>query len=659
GKVYKVRNAISERIEAMKVLLPNLATNPDLEGRFLREIKTLATLEHPNIAQLRTALRIENQLLMIMEFVDGKSLAQVLQQGPPTLAESVDWVSQVLSALSYAHGMGIIHRDIKPANMMLTPGGLIKLMDFGIAKGAADAKLTMTGQTLGSLSYMSPEQVKAMPLDGRSDIYSLGITFYELVTGKRPFREDSDYALMAAHLQKAPTPPIELDPTLPPTLNEIILMSLAKDPAGRFQTAAAFQNALESVRGSLGPVARPAMPGGVFGLGAGPGLTPDTATVRTTTTPGPPPTALMSGPPAPGSLGTPGGPAWSGASAMMPGVPRPGEGSTMPIAAGTQPGLASGIGAAAPPAPYTPVPTTAGATTAPPQAASFPPTPAGVQPAPTPRSYRGFYMTAGALVAIAVLAIGVTQLPKWYKARAGAGAQAPAQETAAPQQPAPQPAAPAQPSGSGGAPADQGGQAAPAGGQGDQVYGQPNQAGGQPGQPAQPSQAGAAQPAPSEVQPAVESPSAQRPKLVTAPKQSKDAPSEQALRPVRRQKVMGSQQPRPPGFFAPATPPPAEATEAPAAPAPGKAAKMKELHRRLGDMSVRARAVKSSFDRLVQQQAAQGLGPRRDMSAAMDRLTEFLEQARQALAAGDVVEAEEDMDKADMPLDRLEKFLGD
>src|SRR5579864_7300776 len=100
GKVYKVRNTISERVEAMKVLLPNLATNPDLEGRFLREIKTLATLEHPNIAQLRTALRIENQLLMIMEYVEGVSLAQRLTQGQPSLAECADWVSQVLSALS-------------------------------------------------------------------------------------------------------------------------------------------------------------------------------------------------------------------------------------------------------------------------------------------------------------------------------------------------------------------------------------------------------------------------------------------------------------------------------------------------------------------------------------------------------------------------------
>ena len=170
GKVYKVRNAISDRVEAMKVLLPDLATEPELADRFIREIKVQASLEHPNIAALHTALRVQNQLLMLMEFVEGMTLDQKLKSWSAAHCEAVEYVAQVLRALGYAHQHGVIHRDIKPANMMLTPGGVIKLMDFGIAKAATDRKLTMTGTTMGSLYYMSPEQIKGeATLDARSD----------------------------------------------------------------------------------------------------------------------------------------------------------------------------------------------------------------------------------------------------------------------------------------------------------------------------------------------------------------------------------------------------------------------------------------------------------------------------------------------------------
>src|SRR5215475_9547347 len=149
GKVFKVRNTISDRIEALKILLPDLAGEPDLADRFLREIKVLASLDHPNIAGLRTAFRYENQLLMIMELVEGITLDQRLKQGPLSVNEAVSCIGQVLSALGYAHRSGVIHRDIKPANMMLTPQGTVKLLDFGIAKGGEDRKLTMTGTTMG------------------------------------------------------------------------------------------------------------------------------------------------------------------------------------------------------------------------------------------------------------------------------------------------------------------------------------------------------------------------------------------------------------------------------------------------------------------------------------------------------------------------------
>jgi eukaryotic-like serine/threonine-protein kinase len=254
GRVWRVRNVISDRIEAMKVLLPDLAGRQELAARFLREIKLMASLNHPNIAQLRTAFTADNQLYMVMEYVEGTTMADKLERGAIAVPDALNFIGQVLSAVSYAHQQHVIHRDIKPANMMITPQGVVKLMDFGIARGGEDRSLTMTGTTMGSLSYMSPEQVKGEPTDARSDLYSVGVSLYEMVTGQRPFVATSDYSIMAAHVKEAPKPPAELHPGLPAALNEIILMSIAKDPALRFQTADAFRNALSSVPVTATPV---------------------------------------------------------------------------------------------------------------------------------------------------------------------------------------------------------------------------------------------------------------------------------------------------------------------------------------------------------------------------------------------------------------------
>jgi serine/threonine-protein kinase len=283
GKVFKVRNVISDRIEAMKVLLPDLEHEPELADRFMREIKVQASLQHPNIATLHTALRVDNQLLMLMELVEGVTLDQRLQQGPIPLANGVDYISQVLNALGYAHEHGVIHRDIKPANMMLTANGTVKLMDFGIAKAATDRRLTITGTTMGSLYYMSPEQIKGMATtDARSDLYSVGVSLYEITTGKKPFDGDSQFAIMAAHLEKTPVPPVTLDDKLPQDLNDVILMAIAKEPDQRFQTAKAFGAALGSVRQSLG------IPAPVAAAGSG----------NTVTMPLGTPAAAMPSPPA-------------------------------------------------------------------------------------------------------------------------------------------------------------------------------------------------------------------------------------------------------------------------------------------------------------------------------------------------------------------------
>ena len=247
GRVYLVRNVLSDRIEAMKVLLPDLAARNEFVARFMREIKTLAGLEHPNIAALRTAFTAGDQFVMIMEYVEGITLAERLEKGPFSVSDALNYTNQVLSALSYAHGKHVIHRDIKPGNMMLTPQGLVKLMDFGLARSADEVGLTATGTTLGSLDYASPEQVQSQPTDERSDLYSLGVSLYQMVTGKRMFSVTSNFSIMQAQVKETPRAPIEIAPTIPKALNDVIMMAIAKDPNQRFQSADAFRNALSQV----------------------------------------------------------------------------------------------------------------------------------------------------------------------------------------------------------------------------------------------------------------------------------------------------------------------------------------------------------------------------------------------------------------------------
>lgn len=247
GKVYKVQHKISERVEAMKELLPDLSATEEAASRFLKEIRVQASLEHPNIAQLRTAFRVETQLLMVMEYVDGRPLDTYLENGQPIPTQHAAWFAiQVLQALEYAHSRGVVHRDIKPSNMMLTEKGIIKLLDFGIARAATDISQTQTRTTAGSLHYMSPEQIKGDAADARADLYALGISLYQMVTGRRPYSGDSEYALMAAHMHQMPVPPMQLNPSIGQYLNDIILTAIAKDSAARFQTAASFKQALEA-----------------------------------------------------------------------------------------------------------------------------------------------------------------------------------------------------------------------------------------------------------------------------------------------------------------------------------------------------------------------------------------------------------------------------
>jgi len=247
GKVFRVRNLVSDREEAMKVVLPDLDENVALADRFLREIKVHASLQHPNIAALHTALRIEGRLVMIMELVEGVSLEETLRHGPLEIAVAVDYVHQILTALAFAHARGVIHRDIKPANILIAVGGVIKLTDFGIARSTGAARLTGVGLAVGTLAYMSPEQIRSGQVDARSDIYSLGTMFYEMVTGHHPVQADTEHAMMNAQLSVIPPEPSAVNAKVPQAVSAAIMRALAKEPGLRFQTALEFRAALRDI----------------------------------------------------------------------------------------------------------------------------------------------------------------------------------------------------------------------------------------------------------------------------------------------------------------------------------------------------------------------------------------------------------------------------
>jgi serine/threonine protein kinase len=248
GEVYRVRHTISDRIEAMKLLRAGPASSgphaQEMLDRFVREIRLLATLQHPNIATLHTAFRREQELVMIMECVEGEDLGRRLPTGL-TLEESLRYTRQVLAALSYAHHRGIIHRDIKPSNIMITPQGEVKLLDFGLALSAPDQRLTTTGALVGSMHYIAPEHISGEPHDARSDIYAVGVTLYEMITGRLPIEGTTHLQVIAGHLQHAPMPPTQVNPKIPAALSATVLRALAKNPKERWPTADAFLAALD------------------------------------------------------------------------------------------------------------------------------------------------------------------------------------------------------------------------------------------------------------------------------------------------------------------------------------------------------------------------------------------------------------------------------
>jgi serine/threonine protein kinase len=600
GKVYKVRNTLSDRVEAMKVLLPDLSEQQELADRFLREIKVLASLHHPNIAELRTALTIGNQLVMIMEYVEGTTLASRLQQGDMRYADALACFDQVLAALSCAHAQRIVHRDIKPANIMLAPYGIVKLMDFGIARSGNDMGLTMTGTTLGSVAYMSPEQVRCEPLDGRSDLYSVGVSLYETITGQRPYVSDNNFEVMQAHLQVPPTAPIDLKADIPPGLNQLILMAMAKNPAQRFQTADAMRGALRSVAPVLGeptPFA-PEIPESTLDMSAQQTPYPARPSTPRSVTARPVAQQPITARPATARPVT-ACPVTAQPVSAPPFAANPSSGSLAP----TIP-----LSGSAHQYPQPQVPAAAVAVAATPAQAST-------------GNRRGLYIALSAVAVLLVLAVAVFGAKRWMYSRPSENSTTAPADTPAPtaQTPAADvPAAPVMPAM----------QTVPA-----------------------------TDPAPSKpTTVASVKPRASAPRVAQNPSPQQGSPQQDAPPPVTPQTNMPqqsvAQQPPPAAQPAPAAQPDHRAAEQSARKTVASIAQLAALeHEEFDELEARDNKVNARIAALPQQPGA-------DLAASQQKARNELTLAQQALQHGDVQNAQKYMEQADADITQIEKLIG-
>jgi eukaryotic-like serine/threonine-protein kinase len=247
GQVYRARDRVLERTVAVKVLSAASTDDLELVARFGREARAAAALNHPNIVAVFDSGVDGDLHYLVMEYVEGQSLAGLMRRERPLGPRRVaDVGRQVCQALAAAHAAGLVHRDITPGNVLVDPAGLVKVADFGIAKLAAAT--TMTGdKVLGTAAYLAPEQAQGRPVDGRSDLYSLGCVLYALLTGAPPFAGDSPVAMAARHVTEQPTPPSHHNPRVSPALEAVVLTALAKEPADRYQSAAAMAQDLERI----------------------------------------------------------------------------------------------------------------------------------------------------------------------------------------------------------------------------------------------------------------------------------------------------------------------------------------------------------------------------------------------------------------------------
>ncbi|MGB6546171.1 MAG: protein kinase [Candidatus Acidiferrales bacterium] len=351
GVVYKATDLSLDRYVAIKVLTPETVANPELMQRFQIEAKAQARLSHTNIATLHSFEQVGNTWIIVMEYLDGESFEQMIsRRGPIPSAEAVPLFRQALLGIGFAHRMGVIHRDIKPSNIMVTKSGIVKVMDFGIAKVLGGQRLTRTGTRVGTVAYMSPEQIRNMPVDIRSDIYSLGVTLFELLTAHLPFEAESDFQMMSDHVNTPPPLPTRHYPYIPSGVERATIEALAKDPDQRFQTCEAFGAALEHpgeivvAGGQSQPATPPSFvppPTQAQPQGGWLDQIKDQTAARRVTTPQPVANPYATIPPAPGAVAPqtipPTQPAWAGGAPPQTWPQTPMHTQTPPPAVYVQP----------------------------------------------------------------------------------------------------------------------------------------------------------------------------------------------------------------------------------------------------------------------------------------------------------------------------------
>jgi serine/threonine-protein kinase len=255
GAVYRAVDLMLERDVAIKAIKPELARDPEMVERFRTEARTLARVSHPAIATIYSFFEDGGELFLAMEFVRGRSLSKALEaEGALPWDRAVRLISSALDGMAEAHHAGIIHRDLKPDNLMITDTGAVKVTDFGIARMVGAGHLTRTGLLVGTLRYMAPEQIQGEEADARSDLYSLGGVFYQMLTGRPAFDGKSDYAILKAQIEEMPPPPSTVVPAgIPEWIDRAVLRALAKKPADRFQSAEEMRRFLETRGAAAAP----------------------------------------------------------------------------------------------------------------------------------------------------------------------------------------------------------------------------------------------------------------------------------------------------------------------------------------------------------------------------------------------------------------------
>jgi len=248
GVLYKAHDERLDRIVALKTLHAELVSDPEFRKKLGREAKSLARLNHTNIVTIYQYLIHEAHHFIVMEYVEGRTVSEILADwGPYSFPDAARIVLQILDAIGYAHKNGVVHRDIKPSNILINEEDVVKVTDFGIAKLLDAQQKTRTGQGAGSLFYMAPEQIQHGDVDGRTDVYALGITLFEMLTGTVPFTAESEFLVMKKHIEEKPQPPSSFNPAISKVQDELVLHAMKKKPDDRFASAEEFAITLRDV----------------------------------------------------------------------------------------------------------------------------------------------------------------------------------------------------------------------------------------------------------------------------------------------------------------------------------------------------------------------------------------------------------------------------